>query len=249
MTITITADGSDLVCRSKYMPAALDDLKARVPYSDRTWDKENKVWRVAARHGQTLVDWARRWYGEDVTLPKVATQAVEETRILDLRYLGKAYERETGGERSATGWVDGGWNAIFPESVLHKWFMDSDDDGAAPVQGPKPTKAKNLYAVLMLQTGATRDELKKNYRRLAKQWHPDTSRSRMPRSSSWRSSTHTRYWAMIASARCTMLDLFCRRGRSSKPSRRQRRRAFTGRSRETWTRTGRGTDRRSGAGG
>lgn len=81
---------------------------------------------------------------------------------LDVRYIGNTKERK-GGYRSSFGFVDGEWKAIFSEDVLRKWFH-------LPAQ---PTQAGSLYSVLGADEEADPDDLKKLFRRLARQWHPD----------------------------------------------------------------------------
>jgi hypothetical protein len=55
---------------------------------------------------------------------------------------------------------------LFPEEVLRAWFEGTDvEDG-----GSRGT----LFSILGLSsTSATDEEIKKAYRRMAKQWHPD----------------------------------------------------------------------------
>jgi len=167
--ISITQEGADLVFASPFNRRGVDDLKDRIPFTDRAWDGRNKVWRVHPRHAQTLVDLAWRWWGEQVQAPTVSAQPVEEIRLFDVRYVGCAREREAGKERTAYAWVDGTWGVIFTEEVLRRWFLD-----ATPAAGAaNPQAAKTLYAVLMLPEDAPQEDIRKNYRKLARQWHPD----------------------------------------------------------------------------
>jgi hypothetical protein len=89
-------------------------------------------------------------------------QPTKKQQILDCRYIGMTKDRGND-ERSAFGWSNGGWNVVFPETVLRAWFD-------APAQ---PNEQPSLYSVLGVKRGATEDEIKSGYRRMAMQWHPD----------------------------------------------------------------------------
>jgi hypothetical protein len=86
---------------------------------------------------------------------------------LDVRYIGIAKERLSG-YRSSFGFVDGQWGVIFPEDILRKWFR-------LPA---KPNEAGSLYSVLGVEEDADQDKLKKQYRRMARQWHPDVNKEK-----------------------------------------------------------------------
>jgi hypothetical protein len=82
---------------------------------------------------------------------------------LEVRYIGNTKERK-GGYRTSYGWIPGKeWFAIFPEDVLRQWFKMPAD----------PAEAGSLYSVLGVDDSADPTELKSQYRRLARQWHPD----------------------------------------------------------------------------
>ncbi len=148
---------------SPYNAGLVAALKAAIPYSDRKWDRAQKLWLVAPQHAQTLADLAEQYLGHRPQVPQVQVQAQIETRLLDVRYIGAAKER-AGGQRTASGWVGGGWNAIFPESVLKEWFAVDPD---------KPEEQTTLYAVLGVRQSVSTTDLKSAYRKAARQWHPD----------------------------------------------------------------------------
>jgi len=159
--ITPQRDGS-LAFQSPYDPGLVAALKAKIPHSDRQWDREQKVWLVAPQHANTLADLAEQHLGIRPQVPQVRVQAQTETRLLDVRYLGAAKDRGNG-ETTAFGWVNGQWGAIFPLSVLHEWFAVDT----------RPEEAATLYAVLGVKRTVVVADLKSAYRRAAKQWHPD----------------------------------------------------------------------------
>jgi hypothetical protein len=84
---------------------------------------------------------------------------------LDIRYIGNTKERK-GGYRTSYGNVDGEWKAIFSEDVLRKWFR-------LPAN---PTQAGSLYSVLGVDEDVKNGEIKSQYRRMARQWHPDVNK-------------------------------------------------------------------------
>lgn len=167
MTSSITVAGDLLAVRTPYAPDLVAALKLKVPATDRKWDTPTKTWLVHPLYGATVQALIMQFLGERVTVPAVNTAAAAPpvVRLLELRYLGRAKLREDGTE-TAFGWVNGGWNAIFPAAVLKAWFG----------QTQRPEDAGSLYGVLCVAPTATAAEVKAAWKRLARQWHPDTSR-------------------------------------------------------------------------
>jgi hypothetical protein len=140
------------------------DLKSSIPYTDRRWKGEAKVWIVTPSHGATLQNLCNKYFGEMPLLPTGLTmQPTIKQQILDVRYIGATKDRGAN-ERSAYGWFANGWNVIFPESVLRTWFEGTD---------AMPSESATLYSVLICSRTATDDEVKSAYRRMVRQWHPD----------------------------------------------------------------------------
>ena len=81
---------------SPYDPDLVAALKVKIPYSDRRWDRDQKMWFVAPQHAETLADLAEQYLGQRPRVPTVQAQAQEETRLLDVRYIGAAKERAGG---------------------------------------------------------------------------------------------------------------------------------------------------------
>ena len=88
-----------------------------------------------------------------------------ETRLFEVRYVGRCKNRPDGSE-TAYGWCGGTWTVAITKKALYEWFGIS----------VRPGEAGTLYNVLGVTTTAAADELKKAWKRLAKQWHPDVSK-------------------------------------------------------------------------
>jgi len=148
---------------SPYDRGLVGALKSQIPYSDRRWDPGQKLWFVAPQHATALADLAERYLGKRPKVPTVTATAANTTQLLQVKYIGAAKERGNG-MRTSSGWANGGWTVIFPESVLKDWFCVDQD---------KPESGATLYAVLGIGQAATVPALKKAYRAAARQWHPD----------------------------------------------------------------------------
>lgn len=85
-------------------------------------------------------------------------------QLLNCRYIGRTKLRYTGIE-SAFGWClpDQSWSVEFPKALLMQWFGKAE----------QPGEAATLYNVLGITSTADEAEVKKAYRRMSKQWHPD----------------------------------------------------------------------------
>lgn len=172
----LTLDGAMLIYRTPYHPALVAALKAAIPAAERRWDPARKAWLVAPSHGPALARITRQYLGQDVQVPlPVAAATPLETRFLDVRYLGTTKDRGDGGDRTAFAWIGGEWAAVFPEKVLRQWFGEEDLAPAGQAV-PPPPQDTTLYAVLGIARGVDPDAVRKAYRRLARQWHPDVCR-------------------------------------------------------------------------
>jgi len=163
-------DGS-IAFFSSYDSGLVDALKRDIPWQERRWQPGEKCWQVDPRHAQTLIDLSRRYLGvtADVQGDFLAASNDPVVELLKLEYLGTAKERDSG-DWTAYGWVNGSWNAVFPLKVLKSWFaFDNDDDEC-------PTVAPTLYAVLGIKKDVAGADIKRAYRRAAKQWHPDVNK-------------------------------------------------------------------------
>lgn len=160
---SLTLIGDMLSYQTTYHPKLIEALKQQVPTEDRRWDPVHKVWLVAYKHATLLQTLTARYLLVTISIPPPPAQTTEvEKKAFRLEYLGLCRSR-SGAESSAFGWVDGGFNYLFSEKVLREWFKDRS----------KPGEAKDFYGVLGIDRTANDQDIRKSYRRLAMQYHPD----------------------------------------------------------------------------
>jgi DnaJ-domain-containing protein 1 len=161
----LTPAAGGLAFVSSYHPELVAEFKRAIPHEARTWDGAHKRWLIDTRYGDVCAQLAERFLGVKIVVPQLHTVAKTETRLVRLEYLGGCKARD-GSEASAYGWVFGSWSTIFPETVLRAWFE---------VEPQKPGEKPTMYAVLLVKQTAPIDEIRRNYRRLARQYHPDVN--------------------------------------------------------------------------
>lgn len=160
----ITQEGNELVLSFPYNAAMVADLKSSLPASSRKYDPDRKAWRVVPTAAAKIQNLCQKYFSELPFVPDVVqAKPVVKSTIINVRYIGATKDRG-GDDRSAYGYVNNGWNAIFTESVLRSWF---DGTEAAPSDAP------TLYSVLGVQRDADDTAIKSGYRRMVMQWHPD----------------------------------------------------------------------------
>jgi len=168
-TVSVQLQHNSLVINAPYNATFISRIKT-IPYQDRKWDANGKVWMVDPKHGDMIAEWIRDCYGVQVSIPQSATTQTVETRTIDVRYIGRCKEKS--GEWMAHGWVGdiwGGWNVVFPETVLRDWF-----EGPNGARGH--VNSVTLYGILGVPKSSSADDIKIAYRKMAKVWHPDVSK-------------------------------------------------------------------------
>jgi DnaJ-domain-containing protein 1 len=88
-----------------------------------------------------------------------------DIKLIEARYVGRCKDRPDG-TQTAYIWSNGAWSVSVLKSALYTYF------GVPMRPGEEPT----LYGALGIDQSATTEEIKKAYRRMAKQWHPDVSK-------------------------------------------------------------------------
>jgi hypothetical protein len=164
----LTQVNGSLLYQFPYNAGLINAMKFMIPDTDRRWDANRRAWLVDAKHGKVLAQLTLQFLGEQLHVPTAtAVQVQRTTEVLEVRYLGATKDRAGQDERTASGYVGGGWNAVFPESVLRVWFGADET---------KPEEAATLYAVMGISRVVGAGDIKSAYRKLARQWHPDVCR-------------------------------------------------------------------------
>lgn len=158
--ITVTAENGGLKVITPYSSQFVNDLKLEIPATSRKWDANSKAWLVSKQYAAVLKQIIDRAYGCDVTMPTVIA-ADEE--IFEITFQAD-YVANCKNEASSVH-CNGGWNAKIPEKVLRAWFKQVD-----------ATATATLYGVLGVDKDAADLDIKKAYKRAARQWHPDVCR-------------------------------------------------------------------------
>src|SRR5262245_14494902 len=165
LQVSVFVAGADYAIKFGYDGALLKKLKDAIPESERTWHKGERVWLVSPEEIESAIKAINQHTGQAITLPEVKPimpQITEKTFLLE--YLGATKDR--GKRTSAYGSVNGQWASEFPEDVLKSFFEGKEADQS-------PSGLQTLYQVLCVLEKATPEEIRKAYRRLSLQWHPD----------------------------------------------------------------------------
>lgn len=160
-----------------YRKALVDEFKAIIPSSGRKWTpgqyhgyrrKGSGFWTVAAQYWQPVIDLCGR-HDVSVDVFGSVTESKSLRHQIELDYMGLVRPRD-GGLHTSSGWVNGGWNAVFTLAVLQDWFNFTLNPGDMPT----------LFSVLgvdqSLRGLAFDKALKKAYRSAARTWHPDVNK-------------------------------------------------------------------------
>jgi DnaJ-domain-containing protein 1 len=164
VSITYTIQTDSIAVQFPYNVQAIREIKS-IPYPQRQWDHQAKAWRVAPEAFDHIQRIAREVFNQ--TLPDLPSVGVPtpETTIATVRYLGSVKPRADG-TRTASGHDGSDWRYVFPDAVLKRWFGFD----MAPTGRPETS---TLYATLGIKTDASPRDIKRAFRQLARQWHPD----------------------------------------------------------------------------
>jgi hypothetical protein len=159
--------------RSPFNRGFVDGLKLAIPTIYRAFNGEDKTWLVANDYVGTALQLVARCYNAPGFHPNLISQTIRPVhKEIRLRYIGSTKEEHgASGEEFALGMVGNEWPLIFSRDLLESFFEGKDFPD--PTQ-QAPKKKGTLYTVLAISNTATEEELKKAYRRMALQWHPDT---------------------------------------------------------------------------
>lgn len=160
--IKVTAESGGLKVVTPYSSAFVDALKTEVPATSRKWDGASKAWLVSKQYSDKIKEIIDRCYNVDCQMPTVIGAAEESFEVT----FQADYVANCKNDASSV-WSNGGWNAKIPESILRKWFHQEASSDNSPA---------TLYGVLGVDKSCSDLELKKAYKRAARQWHPDICR-------------------------------------------------------------------------
>jgi hypothetical protein len=148
-----------------YSSSFVAELKTQIPATSRKWDGSSKAWLVSKQYADKIKQIIDREYGVDVVMPTVLAKVEESFEVT----FQADYVANCKNEASSV-WANGGWNAKIPEKVLRKWFHQEQN---TPGEAASPA---TFYGILGLAQSASDIEVKKAYKRAARQWHPDVCR-------------------------------------------------------------------------
>jgi hypothetical protein len=164
-SISITADSGGLKVVTPYNAEFVNQLKMLIPATGRKWDNTQRCWYVTREHADTLKELVDRVYRTNCQIPTVIAEKAETFEVtFQADYVANC-KGISGENSSASIHCNGAWNAKVPEKVLRVWFKQVD--AGAPA---------SLYGLLGVGQSAKPEEIKKAYKRAARQWHPDICR-------------------------------------------------------------------------
>lgn len=162
--VTVTVQNGELAINAPYNKSFIEALKLAIPWKDRSWSSPH--WIVLDKHRATVDSLIYAYYNQVPLYTDNSSKLQEpETVLLKVEYIGRCKFKD--GMSVASAWVDGSWSVSFLESALRLFFQG--DPGRQKIDDT------NYYTILGVDGSATPDVLKKQYRRLARQWHPDVN--------------------------------------------------------------------------
>lgn len=172
-TINIHYSSTGITVKFAYSTTLLADLKAAIPNYDMSWNPASKEWTVHPRQLDNLMNVARKHDCHttgDINYVKNYTPVIIKDSV-EVHYIGNIYKRSNN-ELTAFGWWSNGWNAIFINDSLQSFFK-VDVSSYTRQRRPNEIDDTNYYTVLVVNKDASQDEIKKKYKFVVKQWHPD----------------------------------------------------------------------------
>jgi len=168
MSYEMVAEGNSFKLYTPYDKAFVARFRSEIPSSAKKYI-ENPItgrfdhWLIANQYADQVKQLCTEVYGypPDQVGLITKTQVVNEYTVL-LEYMG--LPRDRGGEVTASGWYNDGWNLIFPLLALENWFN---------FKGEIPKEEQTYYEILSIKKNVSGAELKKAYRKAARAWHPD----------------------------------------------------------------------------
>lgn len=160
--ITIEHDKGGLKITAPYNDQFREMIKHEIPARSRSYDRPN--WIVDAKLAKELQAIIQQCYNVQIDIPNITASQQPETMMFIAEYVGACKIRMNGlPSPSAMAFCDGGWALVLPENVLRAFFEKTGGNDK-----------ESYYDILCIDQVATSIEIKVAYRRMAKQWHPDT---------------------------------------------------------------------------
>lgn len=160
----VTDKDGALACLTRYDHDFLDDLKWKIPSSDRAWDKPH--WLIHPKHADLLAKLIKKHYDETPTIPVIKSKPKLQTGTIKVKYLGTSKEKNDW-HSFGMDYVTSAWDILIHEDVLQAFFSGST------VKRTGDPSTQTLFGLLGVSKTATDDEIRKGFRRMARQWHPD----------------------------------------------------------------------------
>ena len=165
MDIDITVENGNLVVKTPFSWDFVNSIKKDVPSHAKKFDGTRKVWVLDPSYSDWLANVIDKVYGKVVTIPKIQAQdSFVENKVFNILYIGVTKPRSDG-SISSYGYNNATkeWDVVFEENILLEWFD-------LPLTN---TRSTTLYAILGIKKTNNKEEIKKAFWRMAKQWHPD----------------------------------------------------------------------------
>lgn len=160
--VTITHRPGELAINGPYNKDFIDALKQAVPPRNRAWVKPS--WVITPEYNQVATDLVIAIYGE-LPVIRQGSPIISSNVNIKLEFLGRCKEENS---NMASGFVNNSWSVLFKEEALRSFF-----GGSKITDNPSE---QSYYEVLGISRDTDPDDIKKAFRRLSKQWHPDVNR-------------------------------------------------------------------------